>query len=112
MCSATNPPNPTIVISYKLRSLVKEMPFWSAFGLWFNFFPVLAREKSGDQEWRRFASDFADPTYVFRAHRRLESYEWRIPASDEELLSGIGAQGTDIPKGDDTFETLLLMSLD
>lgn len=34
---------PTIIISYKIRSLSKETPFWSAFGLWFAFEPVLAR---------------------------------------------------------------------
>jgi len=39
----TNPPK--IVISYKIRSLLKETPFWSAFGLWFSFVPVLRRRK-------------------------------------------------------------------
>lgn len=34
---------PTIIISYKIRSLSKETPFWSAFGLWFSFEPVLTR---------------------------------------------------------------------
>ncbi|KAG9314823.1 hypothetical protein JVU11DRAFT_3916 [Chiua virens] len=32
-----------IVISYKIRSLSKETPFWTAFGLWFSFQPVVAR---------------------------------------------------------------------
>ncbi|KAF5339260.1 hypothetical protein D9758_013335 [Tetrapyrgos nigripes] len=35
-----------IIISYKIRSLSKETPFWSAFGVWFTFEPVLVREGS------------------------------------------------------------------
>ncbi|THU75270.1 hypothetical protein K435DRAFT_881209, partial [Dendrothele bispora CBS 962.96] len=35
-----------IIISYKIRSLSKETPFWSAFGLWFSFEPVLVRPTS------------------------------------------------------------------
>lgn len=33
---------PTVLLfSYKIRSLVREQPFWSAFGRWFRFEPVL-----------------------------------------------------------------------
>ncbi|THU84188.1 hypothetical protein K435DRAFT_971296 [Dendrothele bispora CBS 962.96] len=35
--------DPQMIISYKIRSLSKETPFWSAFGLWFSFEPVLVR---------------------------------------------------------------------
>ncbi|KAH9047360.1 hypothetical protein EDB84DRAFT_1263811 [Lactarius hengduanensis] len=37
--------DPRVVISYKIRSLTKEMAFWSAFGLWFTFAPVLMRAR-------------------------------------------------------------------
>ncbi|GAA5903676.1 hypothetical protein JCM8208_003656 [Rhodotorula glutinis] len=32
--------SPKVVFSYKVRSLVKEQPFWEAFGRWFDFEPV------------------------------------------------------------------------
>ncbi|KAL1678111.1 hypothetical protein EV122DRAFT_265146 [Schizophyllum commune] len=103
---------PTITISYKVRSLVKESPFWSAFGLWFNFAPVLAKDSRG--RWRRVgaiegAGD--DAMFLFVAQRKAESLDWPIPDSDEELLSGVGAEGTMSRKGDSTFESLLLMDI-
>jgi len=84
---------PSLIISYKIRSLVKESSFWSAFGLWFHFWPVLIRDKSNDGEWRRFGSDLDDTTFLFVAHRRAESFDWEIPALDDELLGGVGAHG-------------------
>jgi hypothetical protein len=48
---------------------------------------------------------------VFVAGRRAESFTWRVPLSDEELLGGVGAIGTDSRKCDDTFETLLFMTM-
>ncbi|KAF8202206.1 hypothetical protein BJ912DRAFT_842562 [Pholiota molesta] len=101
----------SIYISYKLRSLAKETPFWSAFGLWFEFGPVLVRTKSEGAEWKRFGADFDDTTFLFIARRRPESYNWDIPSCDRELLTGVGAHGTDTSKEDDTFENLLLMAL-
>ncbi|KAF8968054.1 hypothetical protein BDZ97DRAFT_1903028 [Flammula alnicola] len=101
--------DPTIYISYKIRSLAKETPFWSAFGLWFDFSPVLMKEKSGKGEWKRFGTDFDDTTFLFVAHRRPQSYKWKIPPLDDDLLGGVGSYGTDTRKGDDTFENLLLM---
>ncbi|KAL1755241.1 putative methyltransferase-domain-containing protein [Schizophyllum commune] len=103
---------PTIAISYKVRSLVKESPFWSAFGLWFNFAPVLAKDSRG--RWRRVgaiegAGD--DAMFLFVAQRKAESLDWPIPDSDEELLGGVGAEGTMSRKGDSTFESLLLMDI-
>lgn len=91
---------------------MKETSFWSSFGLWFAFVPVIARDKSGDGEWTRFGSDSDDTTFIFVAHRRPESFDWKIPLLDEQLLAGMGAHGTDSPKGDDTFEALLFMALD
>lgn len=99
-------------MSYKIRSLSKETIFWSAFGLWFDFHPILVLDTStsGCNEWNRFGND--DNTCLFVAHRRHESYKWKIPPLDEDLLGGLGAWGTDSRKGDDTFENLLLMSLE
>ncbi|KAF9000663.1 hypothetical protein BDQ17DRAFT_1391209 [Cyathus striatus] len=89
---------PTIVISYKIRSLLKETPFWSAFGLWFD--------------WYHVGSDFDDRTFIFVAQRRPQSYSWDIPSEDDSLLHGVGAYGKETRQADDTFELMLLMSLE
>jgi hypothetical protein len=96
-----------VILSYKIRSLAKETTFWSSFGLWFTFEPVLVKSNSS---WQRFCPSSA--TFVFVAHRRKQSYEWHIPKTDQELLDGVGAWGTNARKVDDTFETLLLMGVD
>ncbi|KAJ6513066.1 putative methyltransferase-domain-containing protein [Mycena sanguinolenta] len=103
-----------VIISYRVRSLAKETPFWSAFGLWFDFSPVLVKMTGGeaDSPWQRFGVGLEDPTFVFVARRRKESLGWQLPQSDEDLMQGVMAQGTRLPKGDDTFESLLLMSLE
>ncbi|KAJ7903317.1 putative methyltransferase-domain-containing protein [Mycena olivaceomarginata] len=75
-----------------------KTPFWSAFGLWFEFAPVLVKT-SPSGSWQRFGVSLEDPTFVFVARRREESFDWQVPPR------------TPLPKGDDTFETLLLMSL-
>ncbi|KAJ3720833.1 putative methyltransferase-domain-containing protein [Lentinula guzmanii] len=108
-------PRIQVLVSYKIRSLPKESPFWGAFGLWFMYEPVLVREKLPDgslSSWQRYGSAFEGPMFIFAARRRPESLEWIIPSDDRDLLSGFGAHGTMCPKSDDTFETLLLMSLD
>jgi len=106
-------PGPSIFISYKVRSFTKETMFWTAFGLWFEFRPVLVREKTEQKsgQWRCFGVDPDDRTFLFVAHRRPDSFHWTIPLLDQDLLSGIGVKGSDLPKGDDTFENLLMMSL-
>ncbi|GAA5878403.1 hypothetical protein JCM3774_002825 [Rhodotorula dairenensis] len=38
--SGVEPPTPTVIFSYKVRSLTREEPFWRAFGRWFEFDPV------------------------------------------------------------------------
>ncbi|PVF93362.1 hypothetical protein CPB86DRAFT_112893 [Serendipita vermifera] len=38
-------PRASIIISYRVRSLEKETPFWQAFGVWFRFRPVLAKRR-------------------------------------------------------------------
>ncbi|CAA7267042.1 unnamed protein product [Cyclocybe aegerita] len=103
---------PSLFISYKIRSLAKETAFWSAFGLWFDFQPVLMKNGSEKSHWQRFGSDFDDTTFLFVAHRRHESFDWKVPLSDPDLLGGVGAHGSDTRKGDDTFENLLLMMME
>lgn len=108
------PSDVEVVISYKIRSLAKETPFWSAFGLWFEFAPVLVQDTTRGElsPWNRFGAALEDPTFVFVARRRERSFNWTVPSSDEDLMRGVTAEGTQSPKGDDTFETLLFMSLD
>ena len=113
-----------VIIAYEIRSLTKETPFWSAFGLWFTYEPVLSKPKLGDislddpvaenAAWRRHGShkDADGSSYVFIARRRPESYGWIIPESDSELLDGVYARGTTDKKSDDAFEMLLLMKMD
>ncbi|KAJ4477350.1 putative methyltransferase-domain-containing protein [Lentinula aciculospora] len=103
-----------VLISYKIRSLPKECPFWAAFGLWFTFKPVLACEQLSDgstSSWQRFGSSFEGPMFIFVAQRRPESLDWIIPSDDRDLLEGLGAYGTMHAKSDDTFESILFMSL-
>ncbi|KAG1841129.1 putative methyltransferase-domain-containing protein [Suillus subalutaceus] len=120
----TSPPSisifelqPRVIISYKIRSLSKETPFWSAFGLWFSFEPVVVRKIDANNslsEWQRFGSDMGgdgDLAFIFVARRRLESLNWTIPSENIDLLGGVGARGTCGKKSDETFETLLLMGL-
>lgn len=102
---------PTIHISYKIRSLAKESAFWAAFGLWFEFYPVLFRENAADANWERYGAHLDDISFLFHASRRPESYDWVVPEANKDLLEGIGAGGTGSRKSDDTFENLLLMSL-
>ncbi|KAG6900824.1 hypothetical protein C0993_000143 [Termitomyces sp. T159_Od127] len=112
-CSSTTNAAVKVVIAYKLRSLSKETPFWSAFGLWFNFEPVLVKNVSSvNGQWQRFGSSSDDLVFIFVGHRRPESFSWTIPSDDSDLLGGKGAMGNDSVKGDDTFETLLFMTMD
>lgn len=106
-------------MSYKIRSLSKETPFWSAFGLWFTFEPITARLRTANVNdgrpplpWRRFGNSLDGHAFVFQARRRPESFTWNVPVSDHDLMDGIGAYNTKYRQGDDTFETLLLMALD
>ncbi|TDL25821.1 hypothetical protein BD410DRAFT_819865 [Rickenella mellea] len=128
----TTTTSPEIIVSYEIRSLPKESPFWSAFGLWFSYIPLAARRKEKREgtkmdvsvdvdpsrfrgKWRRFGDERRDAdghAFVFIARRRPESYAWRIPDDDTDLLAGVGARGTQYPKSDDTFEMLLLMTMD
>ena len=129
-------PQPTIIISYRIRSLPKEIPFWSAFGLWFSYEPVLYRrsqhpllpshQENGDYEtgrppsnthsnvepetdWARYHA--ASSTYIFIAHRKNISLNWSVPEGDRDLLEGVGAYGDRRRKGDDVFELMMLMDM-
>jgi len=108
----------TVTMSYNVRSLSKETPFWSAFCLWFAFEPVLARRRTANIKdgtpplpWRRFGSSVDGHVFVFIARRRPDSLTWEVPDNDQDLMDGVGAYNTRSRKGDDTFETLLLMAL-
>lgn len=103
-------------MSYKVRSLTKEAPFWSTFGLWFAFEPVIAREVGhADPTFIAPTSEAGDSdsnlAFVFIATRRPESVNWMVPEEDIDLLSGAGAGGTSSPKSDETFEMLLMMRM-
>lgn len=103
--------SPQVILSYKIRSLSKEAIFWSAFGLWFTFTPVLARARSEDNSgrWERFDSGGDGEVFLFVARRRSESFSWIVPEDDVALLEGVGARGTAERKCDDGFEMLLLV---
>jgi len=92
-----------VVISYMIRSLEKESPFWSAFGAWFNFSPVLVRHGSDKSTpWERFGSHGDGRMFIFVATRRPETLALIIPDDDRVLRM----------RGDDgTFDTMLLMNL-
>lgn len=70
----------------------------------------------GSQEeeapWHRFGSSADGAIFVFVARRRVESFSWNVPPEDRDLLDGVGAWGSQTRKGDDTFESLLFMTLD
>ena len=124
------------MVSYRIRSLQKESPFWSAFGLWFSYEPVLYRHRqsspsppprengdygsdgplsnthsNGDPEtdWTRYHT--SSSTYTFIARRKSTSLGWSVPERDKDLLEGVGAYGDQRRKGDDTFELMQLMDI-
>ncbi|KAL5504164.1 hypothetical protein ACEPAH_8237 [Sanghuangporus vaninii] len=126
----TSPPfsgsehSPEVIISYKIRSLSKETAFWSAFGLWFSFSPVSVRDGTSRTSQERFDCTaresleaqgwhvFGPEGFLFVGVRRPQSFKWNVPESDSDLLAGIGAQNSDEPQSDDTFETLLMMQME
>ncbi|CAE7080012.1 unnamed protein product [Rhizoctonia solani] len=103
-------PGTEIIIGYRMRSLVKESPFWQVFGTWFTFQAVLAKRKrsGGDEEdsWDRFGQ--TNDTLIFVATRRPESLKWEVPVLDGQLMSGYGPTP---PTLDDTFESLLMFGI-
>ena len=87
------------------------MAFWSAFGLWFTFAPVLMRTRSGGK-WERLGAGGDGEVFIFTARRRPESFAWSAPEDDAALLEGVGAHGTEERKSDDAFELILLMGVE
>lgn len=71
----------------------------------------MIKDGLGEGEWGPFGTDPDDTTFLFVAHRRPESYKWKIPPLDDDLLGGVGAYDSPTRKGDDTFENLLFLSL-
>ncbi|KAL9940275.1 hypothetical protein V8E36_000980 [Tilletia maclaganii] len=105
-----------VIFTYKVRSLIKEQPFWAVFGAWFDFEPVLCRARASDAgerptttPWRRFGERASDiqlrpsksaavkdagidlddqQVYVFLARRRPHTLDWNPPETDQRLMSG------------------------
>ncbi|KAF8300131.1 hypothetical protein DL93DRAFT_579298 [Clavulina sp. PMI_390] len=72
---ASDRPNLTCRIAGRIRDLEKEWPFWAAFGGWFDFAPVLVRDRrakaqgrSGGGQWKRFG--VAGESWIFIARRK------------------------------------------
>ena len=86
----------------RLRDIIKETPFWSAFGAWFEFVPVLAKDlrQGPGVRWMRFGE--RGGTWIFVARRRRDSLLREIAGyTDSELMS----------LWDAAFEMLLQMDL-
>jgi hypothetical protein len=104
MIYLTSSTSASITISYKVRSLAKEEPFWRAFGVWFDFHPVLCRavKQAQGSEWRRLGTlkvdlfsrhrdvdeEAEDTIFVFHAVRKLSTLDKLIPNEDSDLMAG------------------------
>lgn len=119
--------SPEVIIGYKLRSYTKEEAFWKAFGIWFDFSPVLCKEK-GEKELRRFGSHAKDTAqfeiangdvpaedemFIFIAHRKASTAVCVMPANDEEFLGGWILRDGNMTRGEggETFELLLMNAM-
>ena len=114
--SLASTPELVVLVAYKVRSLTKESPFWSAFGLWFSFEPVSmiyspSEDHPPEPDRMAIRSSVEEHTFIFIARRRPASFTWNVPPTDLDLMNGVGAYSTDTKKGDDTFETLLFMNM-
>ena len=67
--------------------------------------------KSSEMKNLRIFGFDEDCSFIFIASRRSESLRWSVPENDEELLSGNGIAGSNIPLSDTKFESLLLMQI-
>lgn len=114
-----------VIIGYKLRSYAKEEPFWRAFGVWFDFAPVLCK-RAGESDWRRLGArsvDFGassdpealpeDEMFVFVAHRKQNTMACEVPLEDEHLLGGWMLRDGALVRGTgaETFELLLMTAI-
>lgn len=119
-------PDAQVVIAYKIRSLTKEQPFWTALGVWFDM--AWTQCSTGpDQPLAPFgshASHFVhkppcdaqgrplDDFFVLVAHRKSHTLTWTRPSAPATLLSGMHmVDGLAVPgEGTDTFEWMILSS--
>lgn len=122
-----------VIISYKIRSLPKEEPFWRTFGAWFDFSPVLiSTNKDKPQSWRLFGAkksdmyaynhapqtneeDAEDDVFIFVATRKPETLSCMPVSDDAKLMQGFmrSENGSEIQgKGIETFELILMSSLE
>ena len=119
-------PEAEVIMGYKVRSLTKEQPFWTAFGAWFDFAPVLCTEHAHNKvTFVPFGSRAAhlahtvpadadgcplDDYFLLVAHRKAATLAWAPPASDAQLLAGCYDTGHDIisGQGTDAFEWMLM----
>ncbi|KPV73905.1 uncharacterized protein RHOBADRAFT_54493 [Rhodotorula graminis WP1] len=128
--------SPKVVFSYKVRSLVKEQPFWEAFGRWFDFEPVQLGShpppSAGEDDsptgtssspapptttWTRFGAAHpsstspgtTDELYVFVCSRWPGTFGFDgSGVSDAELLEGRGERARGVEAGATRFEEMLL----
>ena len=118
---------PELIISYKIRSLTKEQPFWSALDSWFDFRAVDCRTisrsddsigtddnaDSGPSDWHRYGSEGADygasvdadqELFVFVGRRRVNTMGCLAPDSDADLMQGKRLRPRRDADGQDSFE--------
>lgn len=121
-----------VIIGYKIRSHSKEETFWKAFGVWFDFYPVLCKKKASkddSSEWRRFGSlsldsgkttlneneEIAseDEMFVFVASRKKSTLDCQMPENDQQLLGGWLLRQDSLQQGTgaETFELLLMNAI-
>lgn len=122
-----------VIISYKIRSLPKEEPFWRSFGAWFDFAPVLISQSNQSDFGRRFGTkksdmypfnqapihlqdqDAGDDVFIFVATRRPETLSCEPVSDDGKLMEGFmrSKDGKEVQgKGIDEFELILMASLE
>lgn len=90
-----------VVLSYKIRTLQKEEPFWTAFGCWFQYSRVVRqlRALDGDDD------ENLDDIWIFSATRLPSTIGIDVAVvNDAQLMHMLGT--------DDTFEQMLLLKVD
>ncbi|SJX62767.1 uncharacterized protein SRS1_11031 [Sporisorium reilianum f. sp. reilianum] len=122
--SSSSSGGPELIISYKIRSLTKEQPFWSALDSWFDFRAVDCRSRprssdthenadASESKWHRFGSEGEDhgasaasdqELFVFVGHRRKETIGCLAPESDVELMEGKRLRSRQGPEGESVLE--------
>lgn len=116
-------PDAPVLIAYKIRSLTKEQPFWTALGVWFDFTWVqCAAPGASMQRFGSHASHFVHPPpcnhdgvpqddfFLFVAHRLPHTLAWTRPQNAAHLLSGMHVDHGRLvtAEGTDKFEWMML----